>query len=452
LRRALTRGEGTGRMTRNELEMRKQRARVWEQARDVLNGAEGREMKDVEMAHFKALRERYEELTAELAASGGAVHEISAATPREWVASADKELRTSLGRLTDPVDPQRENRGRRGPDREYRCLRADENFAAHVADVSGASREMRELDTRRLLHGWLTGQWNGAEAEQRTLMSMLDVKGGFAVPAVLASQWIDLARARMVTRAAGAHIFPMDGPRVTIPRLDKDPVAGWRVENGAIAGTSIDLGAITLHAKSLAASVRITEELRNDAPLIGEMVERALTEAIALEFDRAALLGTGSNGMPVGIVNETGVLTENINGVLDYSALSEALEKLRTNNVHAAGSELALICSPREAGLLDRHRDLEERWVGATPACQDIPILPTSLLPVNLGSGTNESIAILGDWREMLHGVRDTFRMEAGTTGDDFQNMRLTIRAHLRGDVHVRRPRHFIILRQLKPS
>ena len=62
-----------------------------------------------------------------------------------------------------------------------------------------------------------------------------------------------------------------------------------------------------LTAKSLAGIVKLSRELVMDTVNAGSMIEQALSKSMALEIDRAAIFGDGTNDSPIGVINTSGI-------------------------------------------------------------------------------------------------------------------------------------------------
>jgi hypothetical protein len=72
-------------------------------------------------------------------------------------------------------------------------------------------------------------------------------------------------------------------------------------------------------------------------------------------------------------------------------------------------------------------------------------------IPINLGAGTNESECYIGDFAQVMLGMRTNLTIEvsrqaADATGSAFSNLQVWIRAYLRADVQLAHPDHFNVL------
>jgi HK97 family phage major capsid protein len=104
--------------------------------------------------------------------------------------------------------------------------------------------------------------------------------------------------------------------------------------------------------------VLTSEELFQDMiPGAGTILERELTQAAALELDRAALRGTGTAPEPRGIRNQTGVTIQSLgaNGATPtrHTELMRAITTLLGNNRELNAAIMAPRTSQFYGGLLD---------------------------------------------------------------------------------------------------
>jgi HK97 family phage major capsid protein len=73
--------------------------------------------------------------------------------------------------------------------------------------------------------------------------------------------------------------------------------------------------------------------------------------------------------------------------------------------------------------------------------------LVSNQVPTNLGAGTNEALAFVGDFRELLIGLRANISIEVSRDADTaFAKDQTMIRATWRGDVQVARATAFCLM------
>jgi HK97 family phage major capsid protein len=306
----------------------------------------------------------------------------------------------------------------------------------------------QELDFGKTLRGMVTGDWDGAHAERKTLSSS-DGVGGYLLPSPLSSILVDLARNQSVCMRAGAVTIPMNSGTLDIARLTSDPTGYWKQENAAGTASDIGTGRFTLRAKTLMALVKSSVELIEDAPNAGAIIQNALSAALALELDRACLRGTGAAAEPLGIKNFPGVQTIPTIGTLaGFDEFSSAWEMIQASNGPSEG--ICTIMNPREAGDIDRMKDGESKPILAPPSWALMKHLVSNQVSITGGGGA-EGEAYVGDFSQLAVGVRTGVTLEVTRVGSDtdssaFKNLQVWIRAYLRADLVLLQPTWFVYL------
>jgi HK97 family phage major capsid protein len=307
------------------------------------------------------------------------------------------------------------------------------------------SNQRQDLSLTRTLRGLILGDWTGAEEEHRALGSLSGTTGGFLVPTPLSATVIDLARNKSVVLDAGAITIPMESSELTIVKVAGDPRGYWRPEHASITESDPTFEPVNLKAVSLGCLVRISIELLEDATNLSDIVERTIAEALAIELDRVALLGSGV-GEPRGLANTPSLasLSLGTNGATptNYDKFSEAVEAVQTAN----GSPSVVVFSPRTQGTLDRLKDTTGQPLQAPESFKNLRKLVSNQIPTDLvqGTATNASLALVGDFTQLAIGMRTQLILEASrVSGDAFEKMDVLIRGYLRADIAVMRPSHF---------
>lgn len=436
----------------NSMELRQQRAKCIEKARVILEQAEGegRGLSGTEEREFDQLMARADVLTDMIAEAEGDQRER-----RRWQEARGAGLEAVEALLRERIAPvaafgYQPGGGYLPADpADVRLLRPDQR----MADVIHRDDDADNLSLGRLLRGVILGDWRGAQAERRALSVGTDSLGGFLVPEPLAARIIDLSRAQAVVMAAGALTVPMESSTLRLARVESDPTAYWRPENTAVTESDMSFGALNFSAKTLAAICRVSIELIEDAQNISGLVENAIAQALALELDRAALFGNGA-AEPLGLLNWTGVqsISMGTNGaaITSYAPFSQAVQKVQEAN----GRPIALIWAPRTAGEVDRLTDSTGQPLQPPESFRSLRKLASSQVPVNMvqGTATNASVAIVGDFSQLLIGMRTQLVLEVSREASDaFGKLQALIRGYLRADVGVARPAHFCVIKGIIP-
>lgn len=309
------------------------------------------------------------------------------------------------------------------------ALRSRETFADRVREVRGHS-EFGELTTGAYLRAMVNGP--KTDAEKRALAEGTDSAGGYTVPDILSARMIDRMRAASVVLRAGAQTVPLFSDVSYIAKVVTDPVPAWRMENAAVNESDPTFGRVTFTARSLAVLVRASRELLEDSLNIETVLPNIIAVALAQELDRVSLFGTGVAPQPLGVSNFASLTPSGVASaeLKSYGPLIKARTALRTVNSDVT----AYILSPRDEGQLAGLTATDGQPLSVPPAIANVPLLTTSKVPTNLGTDTDESVILAGDWSRLMVGVRSEIRIEI-LRERYADNLQYGFLAHLRADV-----------------
>ena len=242
--------------------------------------------------------------------------------------------------------------------------------------------------------------------------------------------------------------------KVSIARLASDPVAGWRLESGSVAISDSTFEKVDFVAQSLAVMVKVSRELLADSINVNGALETALAQALALEVDRVCLFGTGVAPQPRGITLASGIQSVSVGGanggqLTNYAPLIQGLQKLSEANAEPA---TALVMAPRTkfglAGLIDT----SNQPLNAPAIVAAVPQLDTNAVPVNMtkGTATNATKIILGDFSQMMLGVRQELQLEIDRSRF-IDTLDVAFVAHLRFDVQFAHNEAFCVIDGIIP-
>lgn len=274
---------------------------------------------------------------------------------------------------------------------------------------------------------------------------------GLVIPTEYMSQWIDRLRANMVLNAAGVRTVPMDAKQQSHAALINDPAATWHSEAGAIDVGNPTFAARTLTAQTIVARCTASVEVSQDSPDFGEQLAGAMTRSIAQAIDRAGLVGSGTPPEPRGIINVSGVNEVTAVGTpASYAKLTEGLKKLLEASVALEAASGVAIMSPRSWATFEGLATGLDGDLSPLPrprALQDTRFLVSTAVPNNLGVGTNESAIFLGDFRDLLLGIRREASVKVLEIQSYADNLVLEFVAFARVDFVATRPASFCVLR-----
>jgi HK97 family phage major capsid protein len=334
------------------------------------------------------------------------------------------------------------------------ALRPDQSLVewGETRGLPGFTPEARALSFDRLVRGLVTGDWQGADAEQRAVSESPFTAGGHMVPTPVAATVIDKARNASRVFQAGATTIPMTSSSLKYPRLVTEATPAWRNEAAAITDQAMTFDAVTFTAQTMAMLVKISLELFEDAPNADDVIANSFAQQIALELDRVALRGTGTAPEPRGIVNQTGVtLTAHgangstigsppSAGVMGWEFLVQAAGAVRNSNFEPN----AQIMAPRTDQSLALLRDTTNQYIAPPRYLDNLTRLTTKQVPINLtvGSSSDCSEVYTGQWSQLLVGIRTGFTLKF--LGERFiDNGQYAFLAYLRGDIQLAQPAAF---------
>ncbi|MBA3483493.1 MAG: phage major capsid protein [Pirellulales bacterium] len=269
------------------------------------------------------------------------------------------------------------------------------------------------LDSGDVLRALVCGA--SSPTERRALSEGLDTAGGYTVPAVLSAQLIDLMAIQARVMQAGAALIPLDSDRNSFAKQTADPTPSWRGENQLIAESDPTFTQVTFAPKTLAVMVRVSQELLDDSVNIGAALQKSLARAMALEVDRVALLGTGAANEPLGVLNLAGInsVSMGANGaaVTDYTDILDAILAMQEDN---AGEPTAAIMAPRTIRAYNGLVDTTGQPMMRPKSIENLPFLETTQMSITQtqGSASNASSVVLGNFSELVIGMRNQLRIE----------------------------------------
>ena len=286
------------------------------------------------------------------------------------------------------------------------ALRSDQKMTTW-AQARGAE-DYSDLSLGRYLRSMAIGA--KSDLERRALSEGTDSAGGFTVPTILSSQLIDALRAASVVQRAGAQTVPLTSDNLSIAKVASDPTPAFRNEAAAVAESDPTFTTVTFTPRSLMVLVKCSRELLDDSLNIGSALPNMITSAMAAEMDRVALEGTGVAPQPTGLRLQSGIGDTALNAALtSYAPFITAQTGILTAN---GGPVNAIIMHPRDAGTLAGLTDTTNQPLNVPPAISGIPMLTTSSIQVDAGSGNDESNIYVGNFSNLLIGMRNNIRIE----------------------------------------
>ena len=309
---------------------------------------------------------------------------------------------------------------------------------AKLASVIKSDEKPPVSMDRWLAAALLGGECKDAEAVEyaHDTKSVSSGTSGVLIPVAYQGEWLDAMRANMVLSACGITTVTMNNPTVTGSRQLTDPTAAWRAEGGALTASDPTFELQNLVAKSLYVRTKATAELAADSPDWGSQLMTAMTRALAVEVDRAGLMGSGSSNQPRGLDNVAGINVQAKGADPVPDAFMKAWGKCLTANCRLEDVEKNLVTSIEDWLGMITLRTADGQYIdGTINAMKRTTYRPTPVVPQGRG--------FVGDFKDLVLGVRQEASVEALKLQSYGDNLMLEFIGTTRVDFLCRRPTSF---------
>lgn len=423
-----------------------------EEVKSLLEGTDGQPGLMAEVAELRAAREaalREEEFK-------------SMKTKVTDLQSVIEDLRKPSGEFTLPTE---DAEGKALDDEVYgsfdASLRRTGGERSVFADIRRANRGDSEA------RGRLTRGFTGLSPEGKALNDAMvegtDARGGYLVRPAIERQ-IVLARELDNVMRSLCSSLNVTTNAIQLDQLGLSTTAGWVAELAdKPEGTGMTIASVTASVFTAAGLATISNQLLADSnPAVDGLVTADLTKRLVALEETAFLAGSGT-GQPLGLLNTPGLSTTTLTSTDDIDLLDsilDAIADVQTNH----GQPSAILMHPRTWTRILKMREsttLSNAFIidpasgpqdprtglrGPRHMLWGVPVVTSNRVPTNLGTGTNESRVIVGDFREAL--ILD----RQGITLDEsehvyFTNNATVFRAEMRvGFTAARTPRAFNVI------
>jgi HK97 family phage major capsid protein len=301
--------------------------------------------------------------------------------------------------------------------------------AARSGNKTGLAKEMDELAQEEFRASGVASSGEGVSIpsyilkykmnqlfpEKRFMNATTGADGAFNVQKTVGGI-IDVLLPYMALNDLGITRFNGLTGNLAFPKASTQPSAGWNTENGTASEKTPQFAEKVMQPKRLAAFIDVSNQLMmqssND---VERYILNYLLEAAAIEFEKAAIKGGGSNE-PTGIIANTDVpvvyaggSTSQANGAAMVYADVVNLVKTAMKNNSKTGAFLGnpdvvgkLQLTPKQASGIEGNFILKD----VADMLNGYMFKSTTNVPSNLtkGTGTNLSALIFGDFSQLYAG------------------------------------------------
>lgn len=244
--------------------------------------------------------------------------------------------------------------------------------------------------------------------------------GGALVPQNIHDEVIELLRARTVVRRLGAQTVPLPNGNMSLPRLASGATSGYVGEGTDVNGTESEFDDVKLNAKTMITLVPISNQLIGRAGFqVENLVLNDILGAMSVREDKAFLRDDGTSNTPKGFKKTATDASRTLawTGTADLATIDAWLDQLILMLLQ---SDSLLIrpgwsLSPRSfiklQGLRDGNGNKAYPEI-AQGMLKGYPIVHSTTIPVNLGTGSNESEIYFADWNDVIIGEMDNMTID----------------------------------------
>lgn len=263
-------------------------------------------------------------------------------------------------------------------------------------------------------------EWGDSEVT-KALEASDAAAGGVLIPPGWSSDLIELLRERAVVRRMNPTVVPMPNGSMQFPKLTGGATAGYIGESYNAPVTEQTFGQINLVWKKLACLIPISNDLLKFSSVAADSVVRDdAVAAMGIREDQAFLRSDGSAFAPKGLLYHCPAANKfDANGTVNLANVTTDLATmiltLRSGNcrfirpgwIMAPRSELYLMT------VRDANGNFAFRDEMLTGRLWGWPYASTTEVPINLGTGVDESEIYLVDFADVVLGEANTIMVSA---------------------------------------
>lgn len=311
-----------------------------------------------------------------------------------------------------------------------------------------ATLSWKHFSLARALAAMSDGGLVGPSVERDLLTDYAERNGWALTPNRITLPFEALARRDLVASSSGYALVgtdsgaPVDALRegsVAIGRLGIPVLSNLRqnltlpAASAAVAGSWLDteldpvaaeqptIAQVTLSPKHAAALTTVSHQLLRQSA-VEDLLRASLTRSVGQLLDAAVLNGSGSSGVPLGILNTSGTNTQDIDGTACLADCLAAIQAIREDG----GEPTAWVMSPASATILaGREAASGSGFILTNNQIAGVPVVVTNSMPA--------SKYILGDWRHAVVGQWGGIEVMADPFSS-FNDGRVSLRVRLACD------------------
>jgi HK97 family phage major capsid protein len=246
------------------------------------------------------------------------------------------------------------------------------------------------------------------------LVGTASAGGNTVATDLLAADFIELLRNRMVVMGMGARMLTGLVGNIAIPRQSGAATAYWVAENAAPTESQQSFDQVTMSPKTMGAFTDISRKLLLQSSIdVEAFVRQDLATVLALELQRVAINGSGSGAEPRGILQTVGIgsVAGGTNGAVPTFTNLVSLETEVAQDNADVGT-LGYLTNARVRGRLKTVEKASTTgmflWENGSTPLNGYAAEVTNAVPSNLTKGTSSGVCsalLFGNWAELIMGM-----------------------------------------------
>lgn len=278
--------------------------------------------------------------------------------------------------------------------------------------------------------------------------------GGYFLTPSISNSVVEEVLAQSICMKAGASVFPYNAPSVRIPTVvSTSQTSYWKAENTESDENTIVFGAVTHEPRTVMALVKASRESLEDSSMLQQTIVNALYKRMANEIDRVMLRGTGSSNEPKGLRFYDNVPTSALSAAISNTAIANAVGDVRA----AEFEPNAVVLSHRD---YKKYRtevsSADDQPLLTLPYLEGISVYGSGQVPSDITIGSpavnNTSEMFVGQWDNLVLGVRSDLMLEVSQHGDAFTAHQVFVKLVGRFSVAVLNPTAFKVVHTVTAS
>jgi HK97 family phage major capsid protein len=326
---------------------------------------------------------------------------------------------------------------------------------------SELSENGKKFNWFKAVRGIATKDWEGAELEKEhfdqtrkrtTQTTLTGTNMGFLVSVEQAREIFTPAIASLVVSQLGATVYNDLVGDLPFPEIASRPELSWGVENVASSESNVDTGERVMRPKTGKMLVKLSNKLNHQSAQVAEQGVREQIElGVRLGIDKGAIVGTGANSQPLGIMNVAGISQATVVAGSTNRFKFDNAEQLSAAVMDRNYTPNGLLTHPRVISGMKRERVQQYSddsggfpllnplmTVKALSDMLQLTIAHTTQIPAITGGVANDRRVLVGDFKELKVGYWGGIQLASSdVAGTAFEKNELWIRVFVDMDTLV---------------